>query len=75
MMIEYIGWALLGFVAHILTKIANAKRVKKDFSVGVFIERNFWQYLSSLVLIIIGCALLPMTDFHLSTHYEIDLVE
>ena len=50
--INYMGFAMLGFILHILTKLANARMRKPDFSVGRFIELNTLQYLTSFFLIL-----------------------
>ena len=51
------GWALSGFILHILTKMTNAKRVKKDFRFSKFWERNWLQYVTSFAAIYVYVSL------------------
>jgi len=61
--IELFLWALAGFVLHVLVKMTNAKTRKPDFALGIFLEKNLLQYLTSLIAITIVCALVAFAEF------------
>jgi len=54
----YLLWTMGGFVLHILSKLVNAYKTKESFKWSTFWEMNRFQYLYSLVAIILVCALL-----------------
>lgn len=61
----YLMWALGGFSLHILSKLSNAKKLKKGFSLKIFVEKNLFQYLASFVAISILCGLLAISPSQL----------
>ena len=54
-LLEIMGWTFSGFLVHMALKIINAVRFKDDFSIWVFLEKNFTQYASSFVFLLVGC--------------------
>ena len=61
----YLMWALGGFSLHILSKLNNAKKVKDDFSFKIFMDKNLYQYLASLVAISLLCGMLAISPSEL----------
>ena len=57
----YFGWSFGGFILHILSKLMNAYKTKEKFKPSIFWEMNRFQYLYSLVAVILICGLLAVS--------------
>ena len=75
-LIEILGWTLSGFLVHVILKLVNAVRFKAGFSLWIFLEKNFTQYATSFVFLVVGSVLVwngTLPEFEPLTLFTIGL--